>query len=499
MNKLCILSNFNNDNLKILVQKKLTTYSCSTNDYGSLFPFLVQANSSYELAITWITTNDLILAESLNFNLVLQLEMFSKNVKTHIVILPTVNSNHLNQIQNRDLRSKIYQFNLELFNSKEKNIVALDPTSWFISAGENAFSEKHWYLSKSMFHPNVLKIAVENISWMLNAQQGKNIKLIIVDLDDTLWGGVVGDDGINHIKLGGHDAIGESFVDFQKQLKELKDRGVLLAICSKNTNEIAMDAIENHPEMVLKKSDFVSTKINWNDKAENCLSIINEVNILPENVLFLDDSMVERERVKSAIQTIHVPALPEDKLSYTKWFQSLPYFYQFSFTEEDKKRTESYLEEIERKRINAVSDSIEDFITSLQVKVEIKKLEEINKERVIQLLNKTNQMNYATRRLTNTEFDDWCSKNENQLYTVHVSDKLGDSGLTGIVSFTVNNTKLTLVDFILSCRVMGRKVENEMIDFVKSFAKENKLEVLPFQVFITEKNKPIQDFFERLK
>ena len=399
---------------------------------------------------------------------------------------------------NLGIANMLMRMNLTLADALEKheNFYLLNTQKWIENAGENAFNTKLWYRGKIKFHNNVFKNAVKDIKAALRAISGKSKKLIILDLDDTLWGGIVGDRGWENLKLGGHDPIGEAFVDFQKELKALKNRGILLAVVSKNEEAVAIEAIRNHPEMVLDLEDFAGWRINWNDKAQNIVDLVSDLNLGLQSIVYIDDSRFERARIAETLPEIFVPDWPEDKLDYKKALQSLPLFETASVSQEDINRTKMYISERQRNEIKNQLGTIEEWLKSLNIEVKVEEFNDINRHRTNQLLNKTNQMNLTTRRLSDQELEKWVGQPNNKLWTFRVSDRLGDSGLTGIASISVEKYEAVIVDFILSCRVMGRMIEEAMLYTVIQFAKTQKVQKITAKYIPTQKNKPCLTFFQ---
>jgi FkbH-like protein len=348
-----------------------------------------------------------------------------------------------------------------------QNAFVLDAERWISQAGSrHAHNPKLWYMGKIGFGNDVFKQAVDVILAAIRGAGGAARKLVVLDLDDTLWGGTVGDTGWEGIRLGGHDPIGEALVDFQAALKGLKNRGVLLGIVSKNDENLALEAIRLHPEMVLRLDDFSGWRINWEDKAANLRSLVAELNLGLQSTVFIDDNPLERSRVKAALPDVMVPEWPDDKLLYRQALQSLTCFDAPVITEEDLDRTRLYSAERERAAARDEAQSFDDWLRSLETRVFVEPLSAANLPRTAQLLNKTNQMNLATRRLTEKELLAWSEAASHRVWAFRVQDKFGDSGLTGIASIQLDGDVGIIVDFVLSCRVMGRKVEEAMLSFL---------------------------------
>lgn len=374
-----------------------------------------------------------------------------------------------------------------------QRVTVLDASRWI--DGSRCYSSKLWYLGKVGWSPSVFAAAAEDIRAAIRGVTGRAKKLLVLDLDDTLWGGIVGDVGWEALRLGGHDAIGEAFVDFQKQLRALSKRGIALAIVSKNEESIALEAIERHESMLLRKKDFVAWRINWRDKAANIDEIARELNVGLQSVVFIDDNPIERARVREALPEVYVPEWPEDKTRYVEAFAQLRCFDVPRISKEDLERARMYSEEKQRTELRSRVGSIDEWLESLGTKVSFARLDPSNIARATQLLNKTNQMNVRTRRLSEAELASFAS--EHETWVVSVSDRLGDAGLTGIVSVECNGDDLTVIDWVLSCRVMGRRVEETLAWFACHRAIERGARRVLVPFFPTAKNKPCRDFWDR--
>ena len=262
-----------------------------------------------------------------------------------------------------------------------------------------------------------------------------NKKIIILDLDNTLWGGIVGDIGKENLKLGGHDFLGEAYKDFQSKLLALSNKGVQLAIVSKNDEDVALDVIETHSEMVLKKENFSCWKINWDNKAKNIEELLAEINLGQDSSVFIDDNPVERDLIKKNLPDVYVPDWPDDPTFYSKALLELDCFDVSTLSNEDRTRTKMYNDETTRKSIKQKQDSIENWLISLKTEVIINTLNKDNLNRVTQLFNKTNQLNLSTRRLLSEEILNWLNeKNTNRvIYVFSLKDRIGDLGIIGIM------------------------------------------------------------------
>lgn len=397
------------------------------------------------------------------------------------------------------IKQLLGEINSEMINFFHLNedIFILDHDRWI--HGAKSFAPRMWFGAKVPFQNSVFEEAVLDIETILNASKGLSKKLLILDLDNTLWGGVVGDDGWENLRLGGHDEVGEAYSSFQRNIKNLSNKGIILALCSKNTEQVALNAISSNQEMILRIEDFSALKINWEDKAGNIKSLCAELNIGTDSAVFLDDNINERERVKSALPEVFVPDLPKDPRLFSSFLSSLRCFDGYALTDEDKSRKNLYHQrkmEQQSRSTSAQFQSQEDWLLSLNICMQVEPLNSQNISRVVQLMNKTNQMNLSTRRLNKEELMSWVEASGHYLWSFRVSDRFGDAGLTGIASIEIKDTSAQIVDFILSCRVMGKEIEQSMLYFLSNEAIKLNLIDMWAQFKHTDKNKPCYDFWK---
>lgn len=418
--------------------------------------------------------------KELIFNQVKEFSSYIRKVSkvAKVVIVPTwtVNSSYrgngvLDFKYSNGICNMLTQMNLML--SKEidnlTNVFLLNADQW-IKLSDKAEDEKLWYFGKIPFSISVFNQISEDIKAVYNAFTGKSKKLLVLDLDNTLWGGIIGEDGIQNIRLGGIDYIGEAFLEFQRQVLSLKNRGVLLAICSKNDEAIAMEVINNHSEMILKKDDFVGFKINWEDKAKNIKELALELNLGLDSIVFIDDSQFERARVASELPEVFVPEWPEDPIYFARALNSLKCFDKMAFSDEDSERTKLYIEDQQRKECIKEFNNIDDWLYSVELEVSCELLSYSNVQRVTQLLNKTNQFNLITRRIGQDEIMANCTRENSFGVAFYAKDKFGNYGLIGFSSFNIKDSYVIIEDFLLSCRAMGRGIEKSMLYLIKSIA-----------------------------
>ena len=393
----------------------------------------------------------------------------------------------------------LMQINMRLLETLDglPTVHPLWTDKWIQLAAPTAFNQRLWYLGKIRFSNDVFKAAARDLKGALRGLSGRAKKVIILDLDDVLWGGTVGETGWQGITLGGHDPAGEALVDFQRDLKALARRGILLAIVSKNDESIATEAIAKHPEMVLRMDDFAGWRINWRDKAANVVDLMTELNLGLDSAVFVDDSPVERARVREALPQLFVPDWPSDKRLYTEALLSLDCFDSPWLTEEDRQRVRmSAVDRVRKESKRQVSD-LEEWLATLKTTVKVEELNPGNLPRAAQLLNKTNQMNLSTRRMSEADFYAWARAEGRRVWTFRVSDKFGDSGLTGILSLELAGSRARIIDFVLSSRVIGRKIEEAMLSIAIECARSAGVREVYANYCQTPKNKPCYAFFQR--
>lgn len=379
----------------------------------------------------------------------------------------------------------------------EPNVFVLEAARWLAAAGARATPRKNWYATKTPFAASVFEQAAADIAAALAAAAGLSRRVVILDLDQVLWGGIVGELGWEGVTLGGHDHVGEAFVDFQRALRALTRRGIQLAIASKNDERVALEAIDRHPEMQLRRADFAAWRINWSDKAQNVVELLREINLGPESAVFIDDSAIERARVKDAVPGVLAPEWPDDPAQYVEALAALRVFDAATVTSEDRARSGMYAAERARKETAAAAGDLETWLASLDIRLTVDAVGPSNAERATQLLNKTNQMNLRTRRLSQPELQAWAAVPGHALLAFRVADRFGDSGLTGVVGLAVDDGRAELTDFLLSCRVMGRNVEEAMLHAAAAHARARGASALVAAFAPTARNAPCLEFLRR--
>jgi FkbH-like protein len=400
--------------------------------------------------------------------------------------------------------SFIYQvksLNISLMDLSQshKQLFLVDFSSIINRVGlSNSFDTKMYINADMVFSLDILPDLAKNIHDIIQAIEGKFKKCLILDLDNTTWGGIIGDDGMEGIQIGDL-GIGKAFTGLQLWVKELKNRGIIIAICSKNTEEIAKEPFLNHPEMVLRLSDVAVFIANWENKIDNIKYIQSVLNIAFDSMVFLDDNPFEREMVKRAIPDITVPSLPEDPAEYLPYLRKLNIFETSSFTEEDIARTEQYQVETKRTILRQSYESEAAFLESLQMKSEIKIFDQFSIPRIAQLSQRSNQFNLRTIRYTEEELNVIASSPEYVTRSFTLEDIYGNYGLICFIILQKKEAGILFIDsWIMSCRVLKREMEKFTLNKIIEIAKELSCKKITGEYIPTKKNDIVKDHYRKL-
>ena len=361
------------------------------------------------------------------------------------------------------------------------------------------YDTTRWLQAKIEIAPAAAPLYGDLVARIVAAKNGLSRKCLVLDLDNTLWGGVIGDDGVDGIALGEGSALGEAFLAFQRYAKRLNERGIILAVCSKNEADIAESAFREHPEMQLKREDIAAFVANWQDKATNLVQIANELNIGVDALVFADDNPAERARVRQSLPMVAVPEMPEDPAGYVDCLADAGYFEALSFTADDRQRSRQYASNAARNAAQAASESLDDYLASLDMAAEMSSFRDVDLPRIAQLINKTNQFNTTTIRRTLDEVRTLTDDPDNRTLQVRLSDRFGDSGLiSAVIMRPDSNGSMDIDSWVMSCRVFGRQLEFEIANHVVAAAADAGAESVTASFLPTEKNGVIADLFERL-
>lgn len=379
-----------------------------------------------------------------------------------------------------------------------ENVGLVDADSLAGSFGKNLwFDERNWHLAKVAVAPSALPILAWHTAAVLAARLGLSRRILVLDLDNTLWGGVVADDGVSGLTLGG-GPDGEAFVDFQRTIKELNERGILLAVCSKNEMETAKEPFLAHPEMVLKLGDIAAFVANWRPKSENLVEIARTLNLGLDALTFVDDNPYERAEVRRALPEVDVIVLPPEPTGYQRALAEYPLFEPASFTAEDLQRAALYQARTRAEGLRESAGSLEEYQASLGMLAAIGPIDSANIARVVQLINKTNQFNVTTRRRDQSEVESLIARPEVEHFWVRLRDRFADHGLIAVVIAEAAGPSLAIDTLLMSCRVIGRGLEEMIRDELVERARRLGCREVRGCYVPTPRNKLVADLFPRL-
>jgi FkbH-like protein len=355
-----------------------------------------------------------------------------------------------------------------------------------------------WHRSKQEVSPSAGPAYGDLVARVIAARLGRSYKCLVLDLDNTLWGGVVGDDGLEGIVIGQGSPLGEGFVAVQEYARELARRGVILAVCSKNDEANAREPFEKHPDMVLRPADIACFRANWDDKAANLRAIAAELNIGLDSLVFLDDNPFERNLIREHLPMVAVPEVGDEPALYPAILADAGYFESLGLTEEDRLRTAQYQENRAREQLRATSSDIEGYLRGLDMKLIWKRFDSVGQQRIVQLINKTNQFNLTTRRYTDDDVTAIMADPNAFGVQLRLLDRFGDNGIIGIVIGRKTDDVVLLDTWLMSCRVLGRQVEPATLALVAQLSREMGASRLRGEYIPTKKNAMVRDHYAKL-
>jgi FkbH-like protein len=356
-----------------------------------------------------------------------------------------------------------------------------------------------WNLGKFSFSDELIPLYGDHVARTVAALRGKTGKVLVLDLDNTVWGGVIGDDGLEGIKVAQGDARGEAHLAVQRLALNLRQRGIVLAVSSKNTDAVAREPFEKHPEMLLKLEHIAVFQANWNDKATNIQAIAEELSLGLDSMVFLDDNPVERGLVRKLLPQVAVPELPEDPAWYARTLAAGGYFEAVTFAGEDLKRAGFYQDNARRANLQKQAGGVDAYLASLEMTITFQPFDATGRARIVQLINKSNQYNLTTHRYTDPEVAE--AENDPAVFTLQVrlADMFGDNGMISVLICRPGEARVWEIDtWLMSCRVLGRKVENMVLREILRHAREAGIEKLVGVYRPTDRNKLVVDHYAKL-
>lgn len=360
-------------------------------------------------------------------------------------------------------------------------------------------SPAQWNLAKLPFAQEFLPLYGEHVARAIAALRGKSKRCLILDLDNTLWGGVIGDDGLEGIRCAQGDPVGEAFLEVQQYALALWERGVVLAVSSKNHDQIARLPFKAHPEMILREEHFALFQANWTDKATNIQAIAEELSLGLESMVLLDDNPAERDLIRRLLPKVSVPELPEDPAFYARTLAAAGYFESVVFSGEDRSRTGFYRDNARRVALQREASNLDSFLESLDMEITFQPFDRIGQARITQLINKSNQFNLTTQRYTESQIAAIASDPEYFTLQVRLSDCFGDNGMISVVICRRIPPSTWEIDtWLMSCRVLGRRVENVVLSQILQRAREQGIAKLRGVYRPTGRNKLVEHHYARL-
>jgi FkbH-like protein len=363
------------------------------------------------------------------------------------------------------------------------------------------FDTARWLQGKMEIAPRMAPMYGELVARVIGAQRGLSKKCLVLDLDNTLWGGVIGDDGLEGIVLGEGSGAGEAHLALQHYAKQLHDRGVVLAVCSKNDASIAEAAFREHPEMLLKPSDIAVFVANWEDKASNLLQIAERLNIGIDSMVFVDDNPVERAHVRASLPIVAVPELPDDPARYVRCLADAGYFEAVAFTSEDARRGAQYAANASRDDLRARSSSLDEFLKTLDMRVVFGPFQTVDLQRIAQLIGKTNQFNLTTRRHSLQDVTTFAGAPHCMTLQFRLIDRYGDNGLVSVMILCPDPDdpqQLEIDTWVMSCRVFARQLELEAMNVAVETARTRGVRRFQARYTPTAKNGIVKDLYREL-
>tara|TARA_R110002096_G_scaffold74101_1_gene175670 strand:- start:232072 stop:233658 length:1587 start_codon:yes stop_codon:yes gene_type:complete len=433
-----------------------------------------------------------------------QLEMLLQENEQHNFILFTISPRLLGNFVDGDtsVLEKVNEFNSFIYQSSQNtsNRVQFLNIDDFLNdySLDQIFDWKYYLISQIVIAPTLARPFKKWFNQKLNVLANKRKKCLVLDLDNTLWGGILGEDGISGIQIG--DAYpGLAFRTFQELLLEAQKNGVILAVCSKNNLEDVQEVWEKNPYLILKEDHFSAVRANWQNKAENIQSIAQELNIGLDSMVFIDDNPAERQMVKQVLPEVEIPEFPKNPYDLPTFFWEVwdNHFKVFELTNEDKAKTKQYIENKKRSQAKNKFVNVDEYIASLEMTLYPKLVDEFSAVRVAQMTQKTNQFNLTTKRYEVADILEFAQKGH-LVYHMAVTDKFGDSGITLLSIAKINGDSAEIDLFLLSCRILGRGIETEFFKGLMNQLVERGVKKVNAQFIPSKKNKQTEEFYERM-
>ena len=502
--ELVLIHVLSNVNLAPLVPR-ITGHEVTLGDYGDVLRTLTDPNTDFvaEVLMVLLDGDELMDSGDLSAEIPTAIDNFAKSHPEMMVITSTIcpspsTSSTYEISQTKDGRSaqgRAYESAIVEVATANANVIIFDVKLVFDKYGrEKLTSSTFWYAGRIPYTTLWFEECGRHVAGLLDAYAGRTRKVLVCDLDGTLWGGILGEDGPSGIALG-EDGVGKCYRDLQRQIKTLLENGALLALTSKNNRTEVDDVFTGHPMMILQPEDFVATRVGWGDKVSSLVAIAEDLSLGLDSFVFLDDNPVERAMISENLPTVAVPDFPTRPELLLEWFVdevAFPYFPRVRVLDSDRNKTAQYQARNERiSEAESVVD-LDAFIERLEIQLDIRTDDEFSVERAAQMTQKTNQFNLTTKRCTPDQIKAWMDSNDHAVFTLAYQDRFGDEGIVGLAVIALSTADIPV--FLLSCRIIGRKVERSLLRCIEEFAAQNDLTEIKCLFVPTEKNSVSAEF-----
>jgi len=517
--KISLISNVIINQLKEIIEYNLRLEGinavANVGDYDNIIQDSIKFNKNNLVLVFWELCN---LSEGIYYSIdsynEIQLKEFVDYKKAEIDLVinnlkntPLVLFNEFssspftnNNTQNSNYDILMGELNSYLQSQITSNIKLININKIYIENSiEHSIDFRYFYSSKALYTTSFFRSYTHLVKPFIMSVKGKSKKVLIFDCDNTLWNGILGEDGFENIEMSTNSKKGVYFNEVQKIAISLNKKGVLLGLCSKNNEIDVQNVIDKHPDFQIGNNSIIIKKINWLDKASNIKEIAEELNVGLDSIVFVDDSPFEVEYVKSQLPQVTVIKVPKTLSDYPKMInKASQLFYNVSFSKEDVSKTVMYQQNIKRKSLENKFENIDDFLTSLEIKVDVIENDLMNIPRISQLTQKTNQFNLTTKRYTENEINGFMLSDEYLVYSFRVSDKFGDNGITGLSILKINDKECIIDTFLMSCRIIGRKIELAFINLLIEKLKQKGFSSVSASYIKSQKNNQVNDFYLNL-
>lgn len=515
-----VLSNITINQIKEILEYVLRNEDINANvrigDYDNIVQDSIKYENSNVVIIFWELCNiidglqyKIELFDNDQFNAMLEktkseIDLVLKNLnKTSLVLFYKFTSMPFSSLNLRKSNFEKFadQLNKYLEDKTKANVKLIELEKVIASVGvEKSLDLRYYYSSKALYTIEFFKTYAEYIKPFIMSANGKSKKALIFDCDNTLWKGILGEDGFDKIEMSSRTKDGTIFSEIQSIALALSKQGILIGLCSKNNPKDIDEVINSHPDMKLREEHIIINKSNWTDKVTNLRQIAKELNIGLDSLVFIDDSSFEVNLIKEQLPEITVLQVPERLYEYPKMLrENTGLFYNLSLTEEDKKKIGMYKQQIYRGSAKKRFSDIEEYLASLELKLTIFEDDESIIPRMAQMSQKTNQFNLTTKRYTEVDIRNFVIAGDSKVFSFSVSDKFGDNGVTGlcIINFDKKNQTAKIETFLMSCRIIGRNIEYAFMDYLLNFLKNNKIKKVIAKYIKTHKNEQVKEFYNK--